>query len=117
MPSFAMVLSISLLLSAVPTDPRDTTQAQTRGVNQGQGSGRARQLAAVRGWDANLTGGNVAEHVDDLVPDRVYSRTSAFTAARSPMVIEWTLTSEGAVSGLVVRPAEADSGTAVKGEP
>ena len=54
----------------------------------------------------------VDERVADLLPDRVYSRTSAFTAARLPVVIEWTLTKDGAVSGLVVRPAETDSGTA-----
>lgn len=51
----------------------------------------------------------VDEHVADLLPEQVYSRTSAFTAASMPMVIEWTLTKEGAVSGLVVRPASTET--------
>lgn len=79
--------------------------------------GSAAELGAFAGKAVTQLGRErrtVDEHVDDLAPDRVYSRTSAFTAAKRPMVIEWTLTSEGAVSGLVVRPAEADSGTAVK---
>jgi len=54
----------------------------------------------------------VDEHVAELKPERVYSRTAAFTAARQPVVIEWTLTKDGAVSGLAVRPALPDSSTA-----
>ncbi len=50
----------------------------------------------------------VHEHVE-LKPEQVYSRTAAFTAARQPVVIEWTLTKDGSVSGLAVRPAEPDS--------
>lgn len=78
--------------------------------------GSAAELGAFAGKAVTRLGRErrtVDEHVDDLKPDRVYSRTSAFTAAKRPMVIEWTLTSEGAVSGLVVRPAETDSGSAL----
>ena len=81
--------------------------------------GSAAELGAFAGKAVTRLGRErqtVDEHVDDLKPDRVYSRTSAFTAVRSPMVIEWTLTKEGAVSGLVVRPAETDSATAVDSE-
>jgi hypothetical protein len=51
----------------------------------------------------------VDEHIAELKPERVYSRTAAFTAARQPVVIEWTLTKDGSVSGLAVRPASPDS--------
>jgi hypothetical protein len=51
----------------------------------------------------------VDEHVAELKPEHVYSRTAAFTAARQPVIIEWTLTKEGTVSGLAVRPAGPDS--------
>src|ERR1700681_3444615 len=41
-------------LSAAPANFRDWSEQSTQ----------FSQLAAVRGWDANLTGGNVAEHVE-----------------------------------------------------
>jgi hypothetical protein len=78
--------------------------------------GSASELGAFAGKAVTRLGQErrtVDEHVADLKPDQVYSRTAAFTAAQYPVVIEWTLTEDGAVSGLVVRPAEADSGTAV----
>jgi hypothetical protein len=55
MHTFAMVWSISLLLSVVPSSQRDTTPAQTARVDQSQGAGRARQLAAVRGEILKMT--------------------------------------------------------------
>jgi hypothetical protein len=55
----------------------------------------------------------VDEVVADASAERVYSRTSAFSAAPQPMLIQWTLTENGSVSGLVVRPADS---TAVSGE-
>jgi hypothetical protein len=51
----------------------------------------------------------VDEAVADARAERVYSRTSSFDAVPQPMVIEWTLTDNGSVSGLVVRPADAKS--------
>ena len=51
----------------------------------------------------------VDEDVVDARAERVYSRTSAFSEAPQPMMIQWTLTESGAVSGLVVRPADSKS--------
>jgi hypothetical protein len=76
--------------------------------------GSASELGAFAGKAVTRLGQErrtVDEHIADLKPDRVYSRTAAFTAAKYPVVIEWTLTKDGAVSGLVVRPADADSAT------
>jgi hypothetical protein len=59
MQTFAMVWSISLLLSvmhsSMPSSQRDTTPAKTAKVDQSQGAGRARQLAAVRGEILKMT--------------------------------------------------------------
>ncbi|HET8624198.1 MAG TPA: hypothetical protein VFM14_11585 [Gemmatimonadales bacterium] len=49
----------------------------------------------------------VDEAVADVRAERVYSRTSSFDAVPQPMVIQWTLTDNGSVSGLVVRPADS----------
>jgi hypothetical protein len=48
----------------------------------------------------------VEEDVVDARAERVYSRTSSFEAVPRPMLIQWTLTDSGSVSGLVVRPAD-----------
>ena len=53
----------------------------------------------------------VDEVVADASAERVYSRTSAFSAAPQPMLIQWTLTENGSVSGLVVRPADSTAGS------
>jgi hypothetical protein len=77
--------------------------------------GSAAELGAFAGRAVTQLGREqrtVDEHVAELKPEHVYSRTAAFTAARQPVVIEWTLTKDGAVSGLAVRPAEPDSATA-----
>ncbi len=50
----------------------------------------------------------VDEVVADARAERVYSRTSSFEAVPQPMMIQWTLTENGSVSGLVVRPADAE---------
>ncbi|MGH7516778.1 MAG: hypothetical protein ACREOC_04825 [Gemmatimonadales bacterium] len=49
----------------------------------------------------------VDEAVADTQAERVYSRTSSFAAAPQPMMIQWTLTENGSVSGLVVKPADS----------
>jgi hypothetical protein len=49
----------------------------------------------------------VDEVVADASAERVYSRTSAFSDAPQPVMIQWTLTENGSVSGLVVRPADS----------
>jgi hypothetical protein len=46
----------------------------------------------------------IDERVDDQAPFRVYQRTASFDTSRRPMLIEWSLTNDGAVTGLVVRP-------------
>ena len=77
--------------------------------------GSAAELGAFAGRAVTQLGQErrtVDEQVAELKPERVYSRTAAFTAARLPVVIEWTLTKDGAVSGLTVRPAAPDSSTA-----
>jgi hypothetical protein len=47
----------------------------------------------------------VDESVQVADPFRVYTRNASFDKARQPMLIEWSLTQDGAVTGLVVRPA------------
>jgi hypothetical protein len=49
--------------------------------------------------------GKVEEEVNDAEPFKVYSRTASFDKSRQRMSIEWSLTPDGAVTGLVVRPA------------
>jgi hypothetical protein len=60
-----------------------------------------RQLGAERG--------KVDEKVKEAEPFRVYSRSASFDKSRDRMLIEWSLAKDGAVTGLVVRPAVADS--------
>jgi hypothetical protein len=45
------------------------------------------------------------ERVDDVEPYRIYQRTASFDSSRRPMLIEWSLATDGEVTGLVVRPA------------
>jgi hypothetical protein len=49
--------------------------------------------------------GKVDERVEDADPYRVYSRSASFNKSHSRMLIEWSLAKDGAVTGLVVRPA------------
>ena len=44
------------------------------------------------------------ERVNDATPFSVYQRTASFKASQRPMLIEWSLDPDGAVTGLVVRP-------------
>jgi hypothetical protein len=53
--------------------------------------------------------GNVDESVEDADPYRVYSRQASFNKSTHRMLIEWSLAKDGAVTGLVVRPAVSDS--------
>ena len=45
------------------------------------------------------------ERVQEAAPFLVYSRAASFNNAHHPMLIEWSLARDGAVTGLVVRPA------------
>jgi hypothetical protein len=49
--------------------------------------------------------GKVDEQVKQADPYRVYSRSASFDKSRQRMLIEWSLAKDGAVTGLVVRPA------------
>ena len=49
--------------------------------------------------------GKVDEQVKEADPYRVYSRSASFDKSRQRMLIEWSLAKDGAVTGLVVRPA------------
>ena len=44
------------------------------------------------------------ERVDEVAPFRVYQRTASFDTSRRPMLIEWSLAKDGAVTGFVLRP-------------
>jgi hypothetical protein len=44
------------------------------------------------------------ERVDEVAPFRVYKRTASFDTSRRPMLIEWSLAKDGAVTGFVLRP-------------
>jgi hypothetical protein len=44
------------------------------------------------------------ERVNQEPPYAVYQRTASFDTSRRPMLIEWSLSQDGAVTGLVVRP-------------
>jgi hypothetical protein len=50
----------------------------------------------------------IDERVDDVAPYRVYQRTASFDTSRRPMLIEWSLAKDGAVTGLVLRPVPDD---------
>jgi hypothetical protein len=49
--------------------------------------------------------GKVDEAVNPAEPFTVYSRSASFDKSRHRMLIEWSLAKDGAVTGLVVRPA------------
>jgi hypothetical protein len=53
--------------------------------------------------------GAVDEQISDAEQFRVYRRKATFDTANRPMLIEWTLAQDGEVTGLVVRPALAQS--------
>jgi hypothetical protein len=53
--------------------------------------------------------GKVDEQVNDAEPFTVYTRSASFDRSKHRMLIEWSLAKDGAVTGLVVRPAGADS--------
>jgi hypothetical protein len=53
--------------------------------------------------------GKVDERVENADPYRVYTRSASFNKSNNRMLIEWSLAKDGAVTGLVVRPAGTDS--------
>jgi hypothetical protein len=70
--------------------------------------GSVNDLASFAGRAVNRLGPErraIDERVDDVAPFRIYQRTAAFDTSRRPMLIEWSLSRDGEVTGLVVRPA------------
>jgi hypothetical protein len=53
--------------------------------------------------------GKIEEEVKDAQSFRVYTRQASFDKSQNRMLIEWSLAKDGVVTGLVVRPAVADS--------
>jgi hypothetical protein len=53
--------------------------------------------------------GKVDEAVMNAEPYRVYSRSASFDKSQHRMLIEWSFARDGAVTGLVVRPAVGGS--------
>ena len=54
--------------------------------------------------------GQVDEKVEAGDPVRIYSRTSTFDRSSHKMLLEWTMAEDGAVTGLVLRPADPERG-------
>ena len=70
--------------------------------------GSVSDLASFAGQAVTRLGreqGQVDERVETESPLRVYSRTSTFDRSRHKMLLEWTMAEDGAVTGLVLRPA------------
>ena len=70
--------------------------------------GSVTELASFAGQAVTRLGqeqGQVDERVEAGSPDRIYSRTSTFDGSSHKMLLEWTMAEDGAVTGLVLRPA------------
>jgi len=72
-----------------------------------QSFGSVADLASFAGRTVSRLGPErraIDERLDDLASFHVYQRTASFDTSRRPMLIEWSLAKDGAVTGLVVRP-------------
>ncbi len=70
--------------------------------------GSVADLASFAGQAVTRLGrehGQVDEKVETGSPVKVYSRTSTFDRSNHKMLLEWTMGEDGAVTGLVLRPA------------
>jgi hypothetical protein len=70
--------------------------------------GSVGELASFAGRAVRRLGterGNVDERVEKADPYLVYTRSASFNKSNHRMLIEWSLAKDGAVTGLVVRPA------------
>jgi hypothetical protein len=70
--------------------------------------GSVGELASFAGRAVRRLGterGKVDERVEEADPYRVYTRSASFNKSTHRMLIEWSLAKDGAVTGLVVRPA------------
>ena len=75
----------------------------------------AADLARFAGQTATELGteraADVVERVTRQDTVTVYSRTASFDKAPERMLVEWTIGESGLVTGFVIRPAAADSGS------
>jgi hypothetical protein len=70
--------------------------------------GSVGELASFAGRAVRRLGterGKVDERVEKADPYLVYTRSASFNKSNHRMLIEWSLAKDGAVTGLVVRPA------------
>ena len=70
--------------------------------------GSVADLASFAGQAVTRLGreqGQVDEKVESVSPLNIYSRTSTFDRSNHKMLLEWTMAEDGAVTGLVLRPA------------
>jgi hypothetical protein len=70
--------------------------------------GSVGELASFAGRAVRRLGterGKVDERVEKADPYLVYTRSASFNKSNQRMLIEWSLAKDGAVTGLVVRPA------------
>ncbi len=70
--------------------------------------GSVSDLASFAGQAVTRLGreqGQVDEKVEAGSPLTIYSRTSTFDRSRHKMLLEWSMAEDGAVTGLVLRPA------------
>jgi len=77
-----------------------------------QSFGSVADLASFAGRAVNRLGPErraLEERVDSVAPFRIYKRTASFDTSRRPVLIEWSLARDGAVTGLVVRPVPEES--------
>lgn len=70
--------------------------------------GSVSDLASFAGQAVRRLGreqGQVDEKVEAGSPLKIYSRTSTFDRSHHKMLLEWSMAEDGAVTGLVLRPA------------
>jgi hypothetical protein len=74
--------------------------------------GSVTDLASFAGHAVTRLGreqGQVDEKIESESPLKIYSRTSTFDRSNHKMLLEWTMAEDGAVTGLLLRPAHDDA--------
>ncbi|CAN5876972.1 hypothetical protein BH24GEM1_BH24GEM1_09970 [soil metagenome] len=70
--------------------------------------GSVTDLASFAGHAVTRLGrerGQVNEKIETETPLKIYSRVSTFDRSNHKMLLEWTMAEDGAVTGLLLRPA------------
>lgn len=73
--------------------------------------GSVTDLASFAGHAVTRLGrerGQVNEKIETETPLKIYSRVSTFDRSNHKMLLEWTMAEDGAVTGLLLRPALDD---------